>query len=71
MRAAGVKKGPFEQGTLMIFLVGCAGIEPAANGLKVRCSTAELTARVAFLLEHRLLTARIKVVKKKLDIFQS
>jgi hypothetical protein len=25
-------------------LVGRAGIEPAANGLKVRCSTAELTA---------------------------
>ena len=28
----------------LIILVGRAGIEPAANGLKVRCSTAELTA---------------------------
>ncbi|KAF0158281.1 MAG: hypothetical protein FD159_1186 [Syntrophaceae bacterium] len=27
-----------------LILVGRAGIEPAANGLKVRCSTAELTA---------------------------
>ena len=25
-------------------MVGRAGIEPAANGLKVRCSTSELTA---------------------------
>lgn len=29
---------------LLIKLVGCAGIEPAANGLKVHCSTPELTA---------------------------
>ncbi len=28
-------------------MVGRAGIEPAANGLKVRCSTAELTAHLS------------------------
>jgi hypothetical protein len=28
----------------LIFLVGREGFEPSANGLKVRCSTAELTA---------------------------
>ena len=36
-----VKKASFQKPG---FLVGRAGFEPAANGLKVRCSTAELTA---------------------------
>ena len=36
------EKVPFEEP--LTFLVGRAGIEPAANGLKVRCSTSELTA---------------------------
>ena len=30
----------------LIFLVGREGFEPSANGLKVRCSTAELTAHL-------------------------
>ena len=59
------KKVP--HGNLFFIVVGRVGFEPTANGLKVRCSTAELTAHVALLLEHRLLTARIKVVKKKLQ----
>jgi hypothetical protein len=40
-----MEKGIFYKSRkVMIFLVGRAGIEPAANGLKVRCSTSELTA---------------------------
>jgi hypothetical protein len=30
----------------LILLVGREGFEPSANGLKVRCSTAELTAHL-------------------------
>ena len=52
------------------FLVGRAGIEPAANGLKVRCSTAELTAHVDTFLNHRLLTGGGADVKEKLENFQ-
>jgi len=39
-------KGPQMNNTCnpLLFLVGRAGVEPAANGLKVRCSTSELTA---------------------------
>ena len=49
-------------------LVGRAGIEPAANGLKVRCSTAELTAHcLRATQEHGSLAARRGSVKKKVN----
>jgi hypothetical protein len=50
----------------LFFLVGRAGIEPAANGLKVRCSTSELTAHLWIIFERALLTASFYRVKKKL-----
>lgn len=34
-------------------MVGREGFEPSANGLKVRCSTAELTAHIMDNLKER------------------
>lgn len=44
-------------------LVGCVGIEPTANGLKVHCSTAELTARFLKFSKRALLATRAAGVK--------
>ena len=49
----------------LILLVGRVGFEPTANGLKVRCSTAELTAHFGDNFEGVSLTASLCRVKKK------
>ncbi len=46
------KKGfRYKQRKPFLKMVGRAGLEPAANGLKVHCSTTELTARLIRILK--------------------